>query len=289
MPGENNYGSVLHDDPIFADGVVQYAGQPVFGIVADSYRLARRAAARVRIEYDPLPAILDVRSALAAQSYVLPSECVQRGQPLEWLARAPHRLRGSVEIGGQDHFYLEGQIAIALPQEEGAMLVHSSTQHPSEVQQIVARALGCRSNAVTVQCRRMGGGFGGKETQPALIAAAAAVLARKTSRPVKLRLDRDVDMLATGKRHDFVADFEVGFERDGRIVALDVMLASRCGYSADLSGPVNDRAVMHLDNAYYLEHVRDRLAPLQDAYGIQYRLPWIRRSARHARHRADTR
>ncbi|MGA8706466.1 MAG: molybdopterin cofactor-binding domain-containing protein, partial [Steroidobacteraceae bacterium] len=126
VPGENNYGSVLHDDPIFADGVVQYAGQPVFGIVADSYRLARRAAARVRIEYDPLPAILDVRSALAAQSYVLPSECVQRGQPLEWLARAPHRLRGSVEIGGQDHFYLEGQIAIALPQEEGAMLVHSS-------------------------------------------------------------------------------------------------------------------------------------------------------------------
>ncbi len=181
---------------------------------------------------------------------------LQRGQPLEWLARAPHRLRGSVEIGGQDHFYLEGQIAIALPQEEGAMLVHSSTQHPSEVQQIVARALGCRSNAVTVQCRRMGGGFGGKETQPALIAAAAAVLARKTSRPVKLRLDRDVDMLATGKRHDFVADFEVGFERDGRIIALDVMLASRCGYSADLSGPVNDRAVMHLDNAYYLEHVR---------------------------------
>jgi xanthine dehydrogenase large subunit len=136
------------------------------------------------------------------------------------------------------------------------MLVQSSTQHPSEVQQIVARALGRRSNAVTVQCRRMGGGFGGKETQPALIAAAAAVLAHKTGRPVKLRLDRDVDMLATGKRHDFVADYEVGFERDGRIVALDVMLASRCGYSADLSGPVNDRAVMHLDNAYFLEHVR---------------------------------
>ena len=136
------------------------------------------------------------------------------------------------------------------------MLVHSSTQHPSEVQQVVARALGRRSNAVTVQCRRMGGGFGGKETQPALVAAAAAVLANKTGRAVKLRLDRDVDMLATGKRHDFVADYEVGFNRDGRIVALDVMLASRCGYSADLSGPVNDRAVMHLDNAYYLEHVR---------------------------------
>ena len=189
----------------------------------------------------PLPAILDVRAALAAQSYVLPTECLQRGQPLEMLSQAPHRLRGSVEIGGQDHFYLEGQIAIAMPQEDGGMLVYSSTQHPTEVQQIVAHALGRRSHAVTVQCRRMGGGFGGKETQPALIAAAAAVLADKTGRPVKLRLDRDVDMLDTGKRHDFVADYEVGFERDGRIVALDVMLASRCGYSADLSGPVNDR------------------------------------------------
>jgi xanthine dehydrogenase large subunit len=256
VPGENNYGSVLRDDPIFADGIVQYAGQPVFATVANSYQLARRAAAAVRVEYAPLAAILDVRAALAAQSYLLPTECLQRGRPLEMLSQAPHRLRGSVEIGGQDHFYLEGQIAIALPQEDGGMLVHSSTQHPSEVQQIVAHALGRRSNAVTVQCRRMGGGFGGKETQPALIAAAAAVLANKTGRAVKLRLDRDVDMLATGKRHDFVADFEVGFERDGRIVALDVMLASRCGYSADLSGPVNDRAVMHLDNAYYLAHVR---------------------------------
>ncbi len=256
VPGENNYGSVLHDDPIFADAIVQYAGQPVFAAVADCYRTARRAAALVQVEYAPLPAILDVRAALAAQSYVLPTECVQRGRPLEMLSQAPHRLRGSVEIGGQDHFYLEGQIAIAMPQEDGGMLVHSSTQHPSEVQQIVAHALGRRAHAVTVQCRRMGGGFGGKETQPALIAAAAAVLAHKTARPVKLRLDRDVDMLATGKRHDFVADYEVGFERDGRIVALDVMLASRCGYSADLSGPVNDRAVMHLDNAYYLEHVR---------------------------------
>ncbi len=256
VPGENNYGSVLHDDPIFAPEEVQYAGQPLFALAADSYGLARRAVARVRAEYEPLPAILDIRSALAAQSYVLPSERLQRGQPLEMLERAPHRLRGTVEIGGQDHFYLEGQIAIALPQEDGAMLVHSSTQHPSEVQQIVARALGRRSHHVTVQCRRMGGGFGGKETQPALIAAAAAVLAAKLRCPVKLRLDRDADMLATGKRHDFLADYEVGFERDGRIVALTVMLASRCGYSADLSGPVNDRALMHLDNAYYLEHLQ---------------------------------
>jgi xanthine dehydrogenase large subunit len=160
-----------------------------------------------------------------------------------------------MHMGGQDHFYLEGQIAIAVPQEDGAMLVHSSTQHPSEVQQIVAHALGRQANQVTVQCRRMGGGFGGKETQPALIAAAAAVLASKTGRPVKLRLDRDTDMLMTGKRHDFLADYTVGFDETGRILALTVMLASRCGYSADLSGPVNDRAMMHIDNAYFLENV----------------------------------
>ncbi|HWW20735.1 MAG TPA: xanthine dehydrogenase molybdopterin binding subunit [Steroidobacteraceae bacterium] len=255
VPGDNNYGSVLHDDPIFADGQVQYAGQPLFAVAATSYNAARKAARAAIIDYEPLPAILDVRAALAAQSYVLPTERLLRGQPHEMLGTAPRRLSGTVRIGGQDHFYLEGQIAIATPQEDGAMLVHSSTQHPSEVQQIVARALGRRSHDVTVQCRRMGGGFGGKETQPALIAAAAAVMAAKTQRAVKLRLDRDTDMLMTGKRHDFIADYEVGFDDQGRILALSVMLASRCGYSADLSGPVNDRAMMHLDNAYYLEHI----------------------------------
>jgi xanthine dehydrogenase large subunit len=254
VPGENNY-STHHDDPIFAQELVEYAGQPLFAVAAASYGQARRAAAAAQVVYEPLPAILDVRAALAAQSFVLPSERVIRGCPVEALAQSPHRLRGTVTIGGQDHFYLEGQIALALPQEDRGMLIHSSTQHPSEIQQIVAQALGIRSNAVTVQCRRMGGGFGGKETQGALIAAAAAVLARKTARPVKLRLDRDVDMLMTGKRHDFVADYEVGFDAAGRILALTVMLASRCGYSTDLSGPVNDRALMHLDNAYFLEHV----------------------------------
>ena len=234
---------------------MQYAGQPLFAVAARSYRTARRAARSARVDYEPLPAILDIRAALAAESYVLPSQRIVRGQPREMLARAAHRLTGTLHIGGQDHFYLEGQIAIAVPQEDGAMLIHSSTQHPSEVQQIVAHALAKRAADVTVQCRRMGGGFGGKETQPALIAAAAAVLACKTGRPVKLRLDRDADMLITGKRHDFSADYTVGFEDDGRIVALTVMLASRCGYSADLSGPVNDRAIMHLDNAYFLEHV----------------------------------
>src|SRR6185369_13634941 len=236
-------------------GLVQYAGQPLFAVAATSYRAARKAASMAQVEYDELPAILDVRSALAAESYLMPSERIVRGKPHEMLAQAPHRQRGSVTMGGQDHFYLEGQIALALPQEDGGMLVHSSTQHPAEVQSIVAHALGVSAHAVAVQCRRMGGGFGGKESQAALIAAAAAVIARKTGRPTKLRLDRDADMIITGKRHDFVADFDVGFDDRGRILALTVMLASRCGYSADLSAAVNGRALTHVDNAYFLEHV----------------------------------
>jgi xanthine dehydrogenase large subunit len=255
IPGENNYGGAVHDDPIFAVDRVEYAGQPVFAVAASSMRAARVAASRARLEVAALPALLDIRAALAAESYVLPSQRMRRGDPRARLSAAPRRLSSSVVIGGQDHFYLEGQIAVALPQEDGGMLVHSSTQHPSEVQSIVAHALGLTANQIVVQCRRMGGGFGGKESQAALIAAAAAVLARKTARPVKLRLDRDADMLMTGKRHDFIADYEAGFDEVGRLLALSVMLASRCGYSADLSGPVNDRAMFHVDNAYYLEHV----------------------------------
>ncbi|HEV7631661.1 MAG TPA: xanthine dehydrogenase molybdopterin binding subunit [Steroidobacteraceae bacterium] len=255
VPGENNYGSAVHDDPIFASERVEYAGQPLFAVAATTHEQARRAARAATPDIETLPAILDIRTAIAAASFVLPTERINRGTPQEAIARAPLRLRGSVVIGGQDHFYLEGQVAIAVPQDDGGLLVHSSTQHPSEVQMIVAHALGLAANQVVVNCRRMGGGFGGKETQPALIAAAAAVLARKTRRPVKLRLDRDADMIITGKRHDFIADYEVGFDADGHLLALKVMLASRCGYSADLSGPVNDRAVFHLDNAYFLEHV----------------------------------
>jgi xanthine dehydrogenase large subunit len=255
VPGENNYGGAVHDDPILADGLVQYAGQPIFAVAATSYGAARKATRLARVEYEELPPILDVRAALAAESFLHASERITRGQPREVLARAPHRLQGTVTIGGQDHFYLEGQVAFAIPQEDGAMLIHSSTQHPTEVQHIVAHALGTHYHAITVQCRRMGGGFGGKESQAALIAAAAAVLARKTGRPVKLRLDRDADMIITGKRHDFVSDYDVGFDAQGRILALNVMLASRCGYSADLSAAVNGRALCHVDNAYFLEHV----------------------------------
>jgi xanthine dehydrogenase large subunit len=255
IPGENNYGGAVHDDPIFAEGLLEYAGQPLFAVAATSLRAARLATSRMQLQAEQLPALLDIRAALAAHSYVLPSQHMRRGDAPTQLRQAPRRLASTVVIGGQDHFYLEGQIAVAIPQEDGGMLVHSSTQHPSEVQHVVAHALGLGSNRVVVQCRRMGGGFGGKESQPALLAAAAAILARKTGRPVKLRMDRDADMIMTGKRHDFIADYEVGFDDRGRLLALSVMLASRCGYSADLSGPVNDRAMFHLDNAYYLENV----------------------------------
>ncbi|MFL6619295.1 MAG: molybdopterin cofactor-binding domain-containing protein, partial [Povalibacter sp.] len=176
IPGENNYGSVIHDDPILADSLVQYSSQPLFAVAATSYAAARKATLLARIEYQELPAILDIRQALAANSFVMPSQHLVRGQPDKHLRESPHRVNGTVVMGGQDHFYLEGQIAIAIPQEDGAMLIHCSTQHPTEVQHMVAEALGRRAHDITVQCRRMGGGFGGKESQPALIAATAAIL-----------------------------------------------------------------------------------------------------------------
>jgi xanthine dehydrogenase large subunit len=255
IPGHNNYAPVLTDDPIFAESIVEYAGQSLFAVAATSYEAARHAAMLAVVEYDALPALLDIPAALAAKSYVLPTETIIRGNPQAMLEQAANRLQGSLAIGGQDHFYLEGQIAVALPQEDGCMLVISSTQHPSEVQHLIAHALGKHSHHVTVQCRRMGGGFGGKESQPALLACTAAIIAARTGKPVKLRMDRDADMVMTGKRHDFLIEYDAGFDNDGRITALQLMLASRCGYSADLSGPVNDRAMCHVDNAYFLEHL----------------------------------
>ncbi len=256
IPGENNFGPVVADDPILAPGLVQCIGQPLFMVVAHTVDQARRAARRAVIEYDPLPALVTVEDALAAKSFVIPSVTLERGNWQGALAAAPHRRRGRIAIGGQEQFYLEGQIAYAVPKEDGDMLVYSSTQHPGEVQHKVAHALGVESHRVTIECRRMGGGFGGKESQPSMFACAAAVMARRLNRPVKVRLDRDDDFMITGKRHDFIAEFEVGFDDTGRVLALDLMLASRCGYSADLSGPVNDRAVSHADNCYHLAAVR---------------------------------
>ena len=256
IPGANNHGPIVADDPVFADGLVEYAGQSVFAVLADTADNARKAARRARIDYEELPAILDIDSAMAQQSFVLPSQTIVRGRPDQAIAGSAHRLQGRLRTGGQDHFYLEGQVAVAYPREDGAMLVHSSTQHPTEVQHLVALALGVSSKDVVVECRRMGGGFGGKETTPALFAVIAAVAATRTGRPVKLRVDRDGDMIITGKRHGFRIDYSVGFDERGMIRGIDLELASDCGRSADLSGPINVRAMFHSDNCYFLEHVR---------------------------------
>jgi xanthine dehydrogenase large subunit len=256
IPGENNYGSIIKDDPLLADGLVQYVGQPLFVVAAETVDAARKAAHKAKVDYDELEAILDPLTAVEKKSFVLPSETLVRGDPATALEAAPHRLRRRAAHGGQDQFYLEGQIAMAIPQEDGGILVYSSTQHPDEVQGIVAHATQRDAKDIVVICRRMGGAFGGKESQAALIGCIAALAADKTGRPCKLRLDRDDDMIMTGKRHDFVIDYDVGFDDDGRILGIDFEFAARCGMSADLSGPVNDRAMFHCDNAYYLENVR---------------------------------
>jgi xanthine dehydrogenase large subunit len=256
IPGENNVGPILHDDPILAEGKVQYFGQPVFLVVAETVDQARRAARLATIAYEDLPALLTIEDALANSSFVLPSVTLERGDWKGGLGAAPHRLSGRFRIGGQEQFYLEGQIAYAVPQEDGGLLVYNSTQHPGEAQLQIAHALGIEAHRVGVACRRMGGGFGGKETQGGLPACAAAIAARHLGRPVKLRYDRDDDITITGKRHDYLIEYDVGHDAAGRILGIDLMFASRCGFSADLSGPVNDRTVMHADNCYFLPNVR---------------------------------
>ncbi|MDP3795688.1 MAG: xanthine dehydrogenase molybdopterin binding subunit [Polaromonas sp.] len=255
IPGDPVLATFTHDEPIFASTHVEHIGQVVGVVVADSVMLARRAARQVLLDIEALPAILTVHEALKAQSYVLPPVFVKRGDPDRALASAPHTLSGSFEIGGQEHFYLEGQVAYALPLEQNQWWVYSSTQHPGEIQHWVAHALGLANHAVKVECRRMGGAFGGKETQSGHMAVWSAIAANKLRRPVKLRMDRDDDFMVTGKRHPFAYDYTVGFDDSGLITGLKLMLAANCGFSADLSGPVADRAVFHSDNAYFLSDV----------------------------------
>ncbi len=255
IPGSNNCGPVVNDDPVFAPGVVEYVGQAIFAVAAETVEQARRATKLARVQYEDLPPILDIREALEAGSFVLPSETISRGDSKQAIRHAANSLSGSVSLGGQDQFYLEGQIAMALPREDGDLFVYSSTQHPGEVQHLVAKAIGKSSKDVVVECRRMGGAFGGKESQAALIACIAGLMADRSGRSCKLRLDRDDDMIMTGKRHDFVIDYEVGFDNAGRIEGIEFMFASRCGMSADLSGAINDRTMFHCDNAYFLENV----------------------------------
>ncbi|WP_116611247.1 xanthine dehydrogenase molybdopterin binding subunit [Paraburkholderia unamae] len=259
IPGANDCGPVIHDDPVLATDVVQYLGQPVFAVVATTHELARRAAALAASEdvvrYEPLEPVLTIDEARKRQHYVLPPLRLVRGAPNERIASAPHRLAGTFTVGGQEQFYLEGQVAYALPQEQTGMLVYSSTQHPSEMQQVIAHLLGWPAHRVICECRRMGGGFGGKESQSALFACVAALAAHTLQRPVKLRADRDDDFMITGKRHDARYAYEAGYDDGGRLVGARVEIALRAGYSADLSGAVATRAVCHFDNAYYLSDV----------------------------------
>jgi xanthine dehydrogenase large subunit len=254
IPGVNDASPIFGDDPVFAVDEVQYAGQSIFAVAAETIESARAAAKLARIEYDDLPALITIDDALAANADLLPPQTMRLGDVDAALRKAPHRISGNVRTGGQDHFYLEGQIAYAIPGEDKNMLVHSSTQHPSEVQHNVAKVLALPDHAVTVEVRRMGGAFGGKESQPSLFAAIAAIAAYKTGRPAKLRVDRDDDMIITGKRHDFRIDYEVGFDDNGRILGVRFEQAARCGYSADLSSAVADRAMTHADNAYELHN-----------------------------------
>jgi len=258
IPGTNDCGPIVHgDDPILAAGEVHYLGQPMFAVIATDRRTARRVAARAKefVSIEPLAALLTARDAHAAKAYVVAPMHLARGDAAAAMAGAPHRFKDSLSVGGQEQFYLEGQISYAIALEDDCLLVHCSTQHPSEMQHLVAHALGLASHQVQVQCRRMGGGFGGKESQSALFACVAALAARQLRAPVKLRLDRDDDFMATGRRHGFEFDFEVGYDNDGRVLGVQIDLIANAGFSADLSPPVMTRAICHFDNAYWLPNV----------------------------------
>ena len=264
VPGENDISAVHnHDEPVFPVDRVQFWGQPLFAVIGETREAARRASRMARIEYRDLPHMTDVDAARAGGSkLVIEPLKLERGDVEAGMAGAPRRLSGTMLVGGQEHFYLEGQVALAIPGEDQDVTIWSSTQHPTEAQLMVAHVLGVEMHAVTVNVRRMGGGFGGKETQGNLFAAVAAMAAKQLHRAVKIRPDRDDDMQATGKRHDFRIDYDVGYDDDGRIHAVDAVYAARAGYSADLSGPVTDRALFHMDNTYWYPAVRARSEPL---------------------------
>jgi len=265
VPAENDISSVhKHDEPVFVERLVSYWGQPLFAVVAETRDAARRAAKLVKIEYRDLPHATDVGAALKAGGALVTEPLkLERGDVDAGLAASPLRAKGKVTIGGQEHFYLESQIALAIPGEDDEMLLQVSTQHPTEIQVMVAQVLGIPHAAVTVNMRRMGGGFGGKETQGNLFAAVAAIAARKYRKAVKIRPDRDDDFSITGKRHDFVVDYDVGYTAEGKIQAVAATFAARAGFSADLSGPVTDRALFHADNAYWYPAARFNSLPLK--------------------------
>jgi xanthine dehydrogenase large subunit len=264
VTGENDVSSVhKHDEPVFAETEVKYWGQPIFCVIGETRDAARRATRLAKIEYRELPHVISVEASLQDGGKLVTEPLkLERGDVEAGLAGSKHRAKGTVTIGGQEHFYLESQIAMAVPGEDDEIYLHVSTQHPTEIQVMVAQVLGVPHAAITVNMRRMGGGFGGKETQGNQFAAIAALGAMKFRRAVKIRPDRDDDFQITGKRHDFVVSYDVGYDDDGRIEAVAATFAARAGFSADLSGPVTDRALFHCDNAYYYPHVRVNSLPL---------------------------
>jgi xanthine dehydrogenase large subunit len=251
IPGKNLYGAITHDEPFLAEDRVEFVGQPIAIVVARTRDAARRAARKAKFDIVEETPILTIDEATASNSLLKPPTIIERGNQTDAFAKATHKVNGESSIGAQEHFYLEGQIALAIPHEDGQMQVIVSTQHPTEMQQVVATILGIGWNDVVSEVRRLGGGFGGKEVQPAQFAALAALAAHHTGCPVKLRLDRNDDFLTTGKRHDFAFRYDAASDANGRLAAFDLTLSSRCGFSTDYSHQVNDRALCHLDNGYH--------------------------------------
>jgi xanthine dehydrogenase large subunit len=256
LPAENDVSPSAHDEPLLSDGSVHHVGQPIYLVVATSHLLARKAARLAEIKYTASTPILTIDQAMAANSRFEEPVIYAKGNAQFAVETAPNRITSQFEMGGQEHFYLEGQASLAVPHDDGDITVHCSTQHPTEIQHKVADALGKPMHAVRVQVRRMGGGFGGKESQGNALAVACAVVATQTGRPCKMRYDRDDDMVITGKRHDFRIAYDVGFDAEGRIIGICFEQFARCGWAQDLSIPVADRAMLHADNAYFLPHAR---------------------------------
>ena len=254
IPGRNDVGPVFDGDPIFTNKKVEFYGQPLFAVAALSTELARKAVLKAKVYYKELKPIVTIKDSLAKKKLLFKVRKIKRGHPNKALSNSKHRLKGNFTTGSQEHFYLEGQVAFAIPNEDNNMVIYSSTQHPSETQQIVAKMLNQKSNSITVLVRRIGGGFGGKETN-FMTASICSLLAHKTKCPVKLRLDRDDDIIITGKRHEFFSDYEVGFNDQGEIKSLKLKLSSKCGMSLDLSLAINERALLHIDNAYFIPNL----------------------------------
>jgi len=252
IPGRNDVGPVFDGDPIFPKNKVEYFGQPLFAVAATSMEFARKAVLKAKVIYQELKPIITIEDALKKNSLLFEPRVIKKGNPSQKILKSKNRLSGKFTTGSQEHFYLEGQVSLVVPKEDNNFLVYSSTQHPSETQQILAKMLKQKSNSIDVLVRRIGGGFGGKETN-FITSAICCLLSFKTKKPIKLRLDRDDDIIITGKRHDFFSNFEVGFDDKGRINGLKLKLASRCGMSPDLSLAINERALLHIDNAYFLK------------------------------------